>query len=131
MRIAQVAPLGEAVPPALYGGTERVIGWLTDELVSRGHDVTLFATGDSRTAASLEAVWPSSLRSAPLTGHLKGAAAAHAASFSFLLDAPSFRRAGRMFDDFCTRNNRLRERIRCSNGASRRPPFLHDIAWAP
>jgi glycosyltransferase involved in cell wall biosynthesis len=66
MRIAQVAPLGEAVPPALYGGTERVIGWLTDELVSRGHDVTLFATGDSRTAASLEAVWPSSLRSAPL-----------------------------------------------------------------
>ena len=48
MRIAQVAPLTEAVPPKLYGGTERVVHWLTEELVALGHDVTLFASGDSR-----------------------------------------------------------------------------------
>ena len=48
MRIAQVAPLTEAVPPKLYGGTERVVYWLTEELVALGHDVTLFASGDSR-----------------------------------------------------------------------------------
>ena len=46
MRIAQIAPLAESVPPKLYGGTERVVSWLTEELVSLGHDVTLFATGD-------------------------------------------------------------------------------------
>jgi glycosyltransferase involved in cell wall biosynthesis len=69
MRIAQIAPLGEAVPPILYGGTERVIGWLTDELVSRHHDVTLFATGDSRTSAKLEPVWPSNLRNSPLSDY--------------------------------------------------------------
>ena len=48
MRIAQVAPLTEAVPPKLYGGTERVVHWLTEELVALGHDVTLFASGDSQ-----------------------------------------------------------------------------------
>ena len=48
MRIAQVAPLTEAVPPKLYGGTERVVHWLTEELVALGNDVTLFASGDSR-----------------------------------------------------------------------------------
>jgi glycosyltransferase involved in cell wall biosynthesis len=53
MRIAQVAPLWEAVPPTGYGGTERVVSNLTEELVRRGHDVTLFATGDSRTSAKL------------------------------------------------------------------------------
>jgi len=53
MRIAQVAPPFETVPPSAYGGTERVVATLTDELVSRGHDVTLFASGDSRTAARL------------------------------------------------------------------------------
>jgi glycosyltransferase involved in cell wall biosynthesis len=53
MRIAQVAPLYESVPPKLYGGTERVVSWLTEELVSLGHDVTLFASGDSLTAAHL------------------------------------------------------------------------------
>jgi len=62
MRIAQVAPLTEAVPPSLYGGTERVVHWLTEELVALGHDVTLFASGDSRTSAKLEAVWPRALR---------------------------------------------------------------------
>lgn len=62
MRIAQVAPLFEAVPPKLYGGTERVISWLTEELVELGHDVTLFASGDSSTSAKLEPMWPSALR---------------------------------------------------------------------
>jgi glycosyltransferase involved in cell wall biosynthesis len=62
MRIAQISPLTEAVPPKLYGGTERVISWLTEELVALGHDVTLFASGDSCTSATLEAVWPRAIR---------------------------------------------------------------------
>src|ERR1700731_655000 len=62
MRIAQVAPLTEAVPPKLYGGTERVVHWLTEELVALGNDVTLFASGDSRTSAKLDATWPKALR---------------------------------------------------------------------
>src|SRR5437763_3634614 len=62
MHIAQVAPLTEAVPPKLYGGTERVVHWLTEELVTLGHDVTLFASGDSRTTAKLDAKWPRALR---------------------------------------------------------------------
>src|SRR3984885_7196301 len=62
MRIAQVAPLTEAVPPRLYGGTERVVHWLTEELVALGNDVTLFASGDSRTSANLDATWPKALR---------------------------------------------------------------------
>jgi glycosyltransferase involved in cell wall biosynthesis len=62
MRIAQVAPLAESVPPKLYGGTERVIAWLTEELIALGHDVTLFASGDSATSASLVAAWPRALR---------------------------------------------------------------------
>lgn len=62
MRIAQVAPLTEAVPPRLYGGTERVVHWLTEELVALGNDVTLFASGDSRTSATLDATWPKALR---------------------------------------------------------------------
>jgi glycosyltransferase involved in cell wall biosynthesis len=62
MRIAQIAPLTEAVPPKLYGGTERVVHWLTEELVALGHDVTLFASGDSKTSAKLESTWPKALR---------------------------------------------------------------------
>lgn len=62
MRIAQVAPLAESVPPKLYGGTERVVAWLTEELVDLGHDVTLFASGDSRTRADLVPVLPRALR---------------------------------------------------------------------
>ena len=62
MRIAQVAPLTEAVPPKLYGGTERVVHWLTEELVALGHDVTLFASGNSQTSAKLDATWPKALR---------------------------------------------------------------------
>jgi glycosyltransferase involved in cell wall biosynthesis len=62
MRVAQVAPLAESVPPRLYGGTERVVAWLIDELVDLGHDVTLFASGDSVTRARLVPVWPRALR---------------------------------------------------------------------
>jgi glycosyltransferase involved in cell wall biosynthesis len=62
MRIAQVAPLTEAVPPKLYGGTERVVHWLTEELVALGNDVTLFASGDSQTSAKLDSTWPRALR---------------------------------------------------------------------
>jgi glycosyltransferase involved in cell wall biosynthesis len=62
LRIAQVAPLCESVPPRLYGGTERVVAYLTDELVRLGHDVTLFASGDSQTRAKLVAVRAEALR---------------------------------------------------------------------
>jgi glycosyltransferase involved in cell wall biosynthesis len=62
MRIAQVAPLWEQVPPPAYGGTELVVSLLTEELVRRGHEVTLFASGDSNTKANLESVHPRALR---------------------------------------------------------------------
>jgi glycosyltransferase involved in cell wall biosynthesis len=65
MRIAQIAPLAEAVPPKFYGGTERVVSYLTEELVELGHEVTLFASGDSVTNAELDAVWPQALRLDP------------------------------------------------------------------
>ena len=65
MKIAQVAPLAEAVPPKLYGGTERVVAYLTDALVELGHEVTLFASGDSATKATLSPVWPRALRLDP------------------------------------------------------------------
>ncbi|MCR6631737.1 MAG: glycosyltransferase family 4 protein [Magnetospirillum sp.] len=65
MRIAQVAPLIEAVPPLLYGGTERVVSYLTEELVAMGHEVTLFASGDSRTSARLVPCCPRALRMDP------------------------------------------------------------------
>jgi len=65
MRIAQIAPLAESVPPKFYGGTERVVSWITEELVRRGHGVTLFASGDSRTSAELAAVTPLALRLDP------------------------------------------------------------------
>ena len=62
MRIAQICPLAESIPPKLYGGTERVIAWLADELIDLGHDVTLFASGDSKTRGNLHAVWPRAFR---------------------------------------------------------------------
>lgn len=74
MRIAQVAPLTEAIPPKLYGGTERVVYWLTEELVGLGNDVTLFASGDSSTSAKLEAAWPKALR---LDGSIRDPNALH------------------------------------------------------
>src|SRR5436305_5351114 len=91
MQIAQVAPLTEAIPPKLYGGTERVVYWLVEELVALGHDVTLFASGDSCTSAKLEAFWPRALR---LDGSVRDPCALHmmmleqvrrqAADFDFL-----------------------------------------------
>lgn len=65
MKIAQIAPLWEQVPPPTYGGIELVVSRLTDELVRRGHDVTLFASGDSQTLAKLESVYPHALRLDP------------------------------------------------------------------
>jgi len=75
MRIAQVAPLYESCPPRLYGGSERVVSYLTEELVRQGHEVTLFATGDSCTAATLEpgcevALWRDERVKDPLVYHL-------------------------------------------------------------
>ncbi len=65
MRIAQIAPLAEAVPPKFYGGTERVVAALVDELIDRDHEVTLFASGDSETSANLVSVIPEALRRTP------------------------------------------------------------------
>ncbi|MEO5577686.1 MAG: glycosyltransferase family 4 protein [Sphingomicrobium sp.] len=70
MRIAQVAPLAEAVPPKFYGGTERVIWWLTEALVELGHDVTLYASGDSETSAKLIPCAPRGLRLDGINNHL-------------------------------------------------------------
>jgi glycosyltransferase involved in cell wall biosynthesis len=65
MKIAQVAPLAEPCPPRLYGGTERIVSYLTEELVAQGHDVTLFASGDSKTSAELEPFCDMALRLHP------------------------------------------------------------------
>jgi len=65
VKIAQIAPLMESVPPRLYGGTERVVSYLTEELVRQGHDVTLFASGDSITSAELVSCAPEALRLDP------------------------------------------------------------------
>jgi len=89
MRIAQIAPLYEAVPPKFYGGTERVVSYLTEALVQQGHDVTLFASGDSVTSAKHEAVWPRALRLDPT---IRDAMAPHA----LLLE--SVRRVAHEFD---------------------------------
>src|SRR5689334_2928956 len=70
LRIAQVAPLYESVPPQLYGGTERVVSYLTEALVAHGHNVTLFASGDSHTSARLVATTPRALRLAGCTDAL-------------------------------------------------------------
>jgi len=70
VRIAQIAPLAEAVPPKLYGGTERVVSWLTEELVTQGHEVTLFASGDSETSANLVPCVPRGLRLAGIRDHI-------------------------------------------------------------
>jgi glycosyltransferase involved in cell wall biosynthesis len=70
MRIALVAPLAEAVPPKLYGGTERVVSWLAEELVRQGHKVTLFASGGSQTESDLVVCAPQSLRLAGIPDHL-------------------------------------------------------------
>ena len=66
MRIAQIAPLYECVPPKLYGGTERIVSYLTEELVRQGHEVTLFASGDSKTSAKLVPCCDTAVRLNPL-----------------------------------------------------------------
>jgi glycosyltransferase involved in cell wall biosynthesis len=112
MHIAQIAPLTEAIPPKLYGGTERVVSWLTEELIALGHDVTLFASGDSVTSARLEAVWPRALR---LDGSVRDPNALHmlmlervyqrASEFDFLhchLDYYPFSLFSRQFTPFVT-----------------------------
>jgi glycosyltransferase involved in cell wall biosynthesis len=77
MKVAQVAPLYESVPPQLYGGTERVVSYLTDELVCQGHDVTLYASADSVTMAELRPMCDKALRLQgshivdPLAGHIR------------------------------------------------------------
>jgi glycosyltransferase involved in cell wall biosynthesis len=83
MKIAQVAPLAESVPPALYGGTERIVSYLTEELVALGHDVTLFASGDSITEAELVSVCPHAL--VRLSPDCRDAAAAQALQMELLL----------------------------------------------
>src|SRR5215475_2640761 len=65
MRIAQIAPLYERVPPRLYGGTERIVSYLTEALVERGHEVTLFASGDSETSAELVRCCDAAMRMNP------------------------------------------------------------------
>ncbi len=77
LRIAQIAPLSESVPPRLYGGTERVVAYLTDALVAAGHDVTLFASGDARTTAELAAMRRRAIRLDPAP--FKSDVAAHLA----------------------------------------------------
>jgi glycosyltransferase involved in cell wall biosynthesis len=86
MRIAQVAPLYESVPPKYYGGTERVVSYLTEELVRQGHEVTLFASGDSETNARLVAACRRSLR---LDKRYQGQMASH-----FVMLERVFQRAG-------------------------------------
>ena len=114
MRIAQMAPLMESVPPRLYGGTERVVAWLVDELVNLGHEVTLFASGDSQTSARLHAVWPRALRlgrpkTDPMATQtaLLEAVARHASEFDVIhahidwLHLPLFTRLGVPFLTTC------------------------------
>jgi len=82
MRIAQVAPLAERVPPQLYGGTERVVSFLTEELVRLGHDVTLYASGDSQTSARLVSLWPHALR---LDDHVQDTLAPHLLMLEYVI----------------------------------------------
>lgn len=86
LRIAQVAPLYESVPPKLYGGTERVVSYLTEELVRRGNDVTLFASGDSVTSAKLHKGYPVALRLAGLAQAASNGTGLHLAMFSDVFD---------------------------------------------
>ncbi|MFC7737726.1 glycosyltransferase family 4 protein [Roseomonas sp. GCM10028921] len=83
MRIAQVAPLAEAVPPKLYGGTERIVSYLTEELTALGHEVTLFASGDSVTSARLEPMLPQAIRLDP---SIRDAVAPHMLMVQRVLD---------------------------------------------
>ena len=117
MRIAQLAPFAESVPPKLYGGTERVIAWLVDELVELGHDVTLFASGDSRTKGKLHSVWPRALR-------LGRKGADPNAACSLLIEAIAERAAD--FDVIHSHVDWLPLPLLSRLGV----PFPHDDAWS-
>ena len=118
MHIAQIAPLTEAIPPKLYGGTERVVSWLTEELIALGHEVTLFASGDSETSARLEAVWPRALR---LDGSVRDPNALHmmmlervyqrASDFDFCISISTIIRSR------CFPGRRRRSSPRCTAGS--------------
>ena len=106
MRISQVAPLYESVPPKYYGGTERVVSYLTEELVRQGHEVTLLASGDSETKARLVGACRRSLR---LDKRYQGQIARH-----FVMPERVFQRAGeqrctatRMAHDYVQQFERL------------------------
>src|SRR5436305_14470129 len=86
MRIAQIAPLSERVPPKLYGGTERVVCYLTEELVRSGHEVTLFASADSATSATLR---PGSLRGLRLDPAARDPLPYHAAMLQAVIESAS------------------------------------------
>ena len=89
MKIAQIAPLMESVPPRLYGGTERVVSYLSEELVRQGHEVTLFASGDSMTSARLMACTDQAIR-------LNPAVQDHIPHYMIMLD--KLRRGAHLFD---------------------------------
>jgi glycosyltransferase involved in cell wall biosynthesis len=89
MKIAQIAPLMESVPPRLYGGTERVVSYLSEELVRQGHEVTLFASGDSMTSARLMACTDQAIR-------LNPAVQDHIPHYMIMLD--KLRRSAHLFD---------------------------------
>ncbi|HLG21553.1 MAG TPA: glycosyltransferase, partial [Candidatus Manganitrophaceae bacterium] len=82
MKIAQIAPLYESVPPQLYGGTERVVSTLTEGLAQKGHEVTLFASNDSKTSAKLVPICPRGLR----LSKVKDPHAAHLLQLSMVYD---------------------------------------------
>src|SRR6478672_8837182 len=101
MRIAQISPLMEAVPPKFYGGTERIVAYLTDALAALGHEVTLFASGDSSTTATLVAACPRALRLDPtIRDHVAPLIAQRASEFDVIhlhcdyLGYVALRRAG-------------------------------------
>jgi glycosyltransferase involved in cell wall biosynthesis len=89
MKIAQIAPLMESVPPRLYGGTERVVSYLSEELVRQGHEVTLFASGDSLTSARLVACTEEAIR-------LNPGVQDHIPHYMIMLD--KLRRSSHLFD---------------------------------
>ena len=143
MRIAQIAPLTEAIPPKLYGGTERVVSWLTEELVALGHDVTLFASGDSCTSAKLEAMWPRALRLDDTVRDPDGAAHRHAGarapaapasstsctSISTICRSRCSRGRPRRSSPPCTAASTCRNIRRCSTPSARCPVIsISDIA---
>lgn len=123
MRIAQVAPLFERVPPRLYGGTERIVAYLTDELLALGHDVTLFASGDSITKARL---FPVGRRALRLDGTVVEETAPHILMSSRSRSGRPSSTSSTSIRTTCTSRSRAacaRHMSRRSMGASTRPSW--------